>query len=151
MKVPSKKIFQIVMSVALMAALFYLIDLKQLKNSIANANVLYLCIALVMILFNRVLMPVKWNLLLRAKGITVSWLDAIRIYSMSAFAGLFLPPTVGCDTVRVVYFRQRKYPVSDILSSKQDRLNRFFRRLWQQAATTSPPKIWQAMPCSVVS
>jgi uncharacterized protein (TIRG00374 family) len=62
-------------------------------------------------------MPTKWNLLLRAKNIYVSWVYVTKIYYISAFMGLFLPPTVGSDVVRGYYITKKKHQLPDIISS----------------------------------
>jgi uncharacterized membrane protein YbhN (UPF0104 family) len=64
---------------------------------------------------DRVLMAFKWWILLRARGIGMPLVTAVRAYFASSFAGLFLPVTLGADAVRLVASRQ--YGAADITAS----------------------------------
>ena len=46
-------------------------------------------------------MAYKWAMLLRARGIAISNMEAFRIYLLSSFAGTFLPTSVGADVVKL--------------------------------------------------
>ncbi|MDD2389434.1 MAG: lysylphosphatidylglycerol synthase transmembrane domain-containing protein [Desulfobacterales bacterium] len=106
-----------IISCILLGVFFAWIDVNELKGVLKTADYRYLSVALVLMFINRVLMPVKWNILLIAKDIHIAWFDAIRIYYISSFMGLYLPPTVGADSIRVYYTSKKKYPVSDIVAS----------------------------------
>ena len=101
----------------MLGVFFTWIDANELKVVLKTADYRYLSVALGLMFINRVLMPVKWNILLIAKDIHIAWFDVIRIYYISSFLGLYLPPTVGADSIRVYYTSKRKYPVSDIAAS----------------------------------
>ena len=117
MKASHKKIVQIVISATIISILVYYIDLNQLKKAVSNANPIYLLVCIGLIAVNRTLMPVKWNLLLRAQDINVGWLYTIKIYFISSFLGFFLPPTIGADMIRVYYVHRRSKEIPKILSS----------------------------------
>ena len=117
MTVRKKKIVQILISATLIVTLLYWMDLDQLKTSIADADYVFLIYAFALILFNRILMPVKWNLLLRSIDIGISWYEVIKIYFISSFLGVFLPPTVGGDIVRAYYVHKKRHELSGIISS----------------------------------
>ncbi|MBZ0268365.1 flippase-like domain-containing protein [bacterium] len=112
-----KRILQIVVSVALLGVLLKWIDPSGLGTALAGADWTLLGLALVLVTANRVLMAVKWNLLLAAKGIDIPWTTATRVYYTSTFLGLFLPPTVGGDVVRAYLVRRNDDRVPDIVSS----------------------------------
>lgn len=111
------RIIQILVSVTLLAILFYWIDLTQLSGVLLNANLLLLGVALLITTANRVLMAVKWNLLLKTNGIRLSCYEVTKIYYTSTFLGLFLPPTVGGDAVRAYQVSKRGCDLSDVVSS----------------------------------
>jgi uncharacterized membrane protein YbhN (UPF0104 family) len=46
-------------------------------------------------------MAYKWAMLLRARGVAISNLEAFRIYLLSGFVGSFLPTGVGADVVKL--------------------------------------------------
>lgn len=113
----AKKIPQVIISSILLAILLYNLDLDQLKRTFTNVDYFYLLICLMLPFSNRILMPAKWNLLLRAKNIYVPWFQVIQIYYISSFLGTFLPPTVGSDSVRAYYISKRGHQLSDVISS----------------------------------
>jgi hypothetical protein len=117
MKFLTKKNVQILISIILIALLLYWIDLGQMKESLRQANLFYIIIAFFITIANRILMPVKWNLLLKAKKINLSVFESTKIYFISSFLGIYLPPTVGSDTIRAYYVHKKDYPLVDVISS----------------------------------
>jgi glycosyltransferase 2 family protein len=115
--VKHKRLLQVVVSVGLLAVLLRWIDPSGLGTALAGADWTLLGLALILVTANRVLMAVKWNLLLHAKGIVIPWTTATRVYYTSTFLGLFLPPTVGGDVVRAWLVRRSDDRVPDIVSS----------------------------------
>ena len=113
----SKKIIQITISIILVTCLLYWTDVEQFRKAFENAKYTYLFYAVILIFFNRILMPIKWNLLLQAIDIRIRWFESIRIYFIASFLGVFLPPTIGADAVRAFHVHKEKYPISDIMSS----------------------------------
>ena len=114
---PIKRFIQLLISVILLAVLVYWIDFENFAISIKSANYLYIIVAFVIVTFNRCIMAYKWNLLLRVKGINISLFEATKIYYISNFLGLYLPPTIGADIVRAYYVKNKRYQLSDIISS----------------------------------
>ena len=58
----------------------------------------WLCYSLV-----EVLATVRWQMLLRVQGITLSWLRAFAIVMIALFFNMFLPGLVGGDAVRLYF------------------------------------------------
>ena len=108
---------KIAVSLTLVTGLVYFLDTASLATALTNIKVGYLLLAFVMVVGNRILMPVKWNLLLRARDIRLSHFQAVRIYTIASFLGLVLPPTVGADSVRSYYMKQRGIKLSDTVAS----------------------------------
>lgn len=108
---------KIAISVVLVAAILYFLDIGAVLASLRGISLPYLALAFLLVIVNRVLMPLKWNLLLRAAGTWLSHFEAIRIYTISSFLGLVLPPTVGADTVRSYYLKKDDVKLSDAVAS----------------------------------
>ena len=117
MKHRIKKIFQISISIVLLAILICWVDFDGLEASLARANYIFLIPAMLLILANRILMPVKWNLLLLSKKVNIGFYEAIKIYFIASFLGFYLPPTIGADLVRAYYVRDYGFNYPDIISS----------------------------------
>lgn len=64
---------------------------------------------------DRVLMALKWRLLLTCRGVPLDAWTAIRAYFATSFAGLVLPITVGADAIRVMAVR--RFGVYDVAAS----------------------------------
>lgn len=116
-KIIGSKYFQIGLSIVLLTLLFQMIDFEDFSHQVRNAEVKYLILTLVLVTCNRLLMPIKWNLLLLAKKRGLDWWDAIRVYYVSTFFGLFLPATVGADALRAYYARKQGVAVAEGLAS----------------------------------
>lgn len=112
-----KKTIQIAISIILLIILFIWTDIEQLKNSLVNANYFYLFLAIIIITVDRIVMGLKWKILLKVKQINISLLKATKIYYIANFLGLFLPPTIGTDFVRAYYIPKNEGSVQDILAS----------------------------------
>lgn len=108
---------KIAVSLALVTGLFYFLDTASLTTALKNIKVGYLLLAFAIVIGNRILMPVKWNLLLRSSGVSLPHFQAIRLYTIASFLGLVLPPTVGADSIRSYYMKQRGIKLSDTVAS----------------------------------
>lgn len=113
----ARRRIKIAVSLALVAGLFYFLDIGSLESAVKEIKVRYLLLAFAMVIGNRILMPVKWNLLLRARAIRIPHFQAIRIYTIASFLGLVLPPTVGADSIRSYYMKQNGVKLSDTVAS----------------------------------
>ena len=102
----SNRIFQVSLSLLLLLLLLRMVDLDGFVEAVTNADPLYLIAAAALMTINRILMPIKWNLLLRSHHLMLGWGESIRIYYISTFFGLFLPATVGADSLRAIYTKQ---------------------------------------------
>ncbi len=112
-----KRVIQITISLALLLILFYWVDLEQIEESLIEARYSYIFMAVIIITLDCILMGFKWKLLLGVKKINISLYKATKIYYISNFLGLFLPPTLGTDMVRAYYVSKDGGKLHDILAS----------------------------------
>jgi uncharacterized protein (TIRG00374 family) len=112
-----KRILQIVISVILLGVLIYWVDVAAVVEAIRGASLPLIAVALLIITVNRVLMAVKWNVLLRARGVDLTWGGAVRVYYRSTFLGIFLPPTLGGDVVRAWLVTRERPRLEIVVSS----------------------------------
>ena len=111
-------LLRIVSSVGLLFLLLQFVDVKQVMGALANANPLWVCVALAWLFLDRVVMAYRWDVLLRAKNIIVPLTELTKIYFIGSFWGLFLPSNLAPDAVRV-YLAARTCPgqISAMFSS----------------------------------
>ncbi|MCF8023995.1 MAG: flippase-like domain-containing protein [Desulfobacteraceae bacterium] len=117
MKSNRKKLLKVVIGILLLGVLLFWTDIEQFKEAAKGAEYRYFFYALLLVFCNRILMPIKWNFLLKAINIKIGWFESVKIYFISSFLGVFLPPTVGGDAVRVYHIHKLKHPLKDIISS----------------------------------
>ena len=113
----TRRRLKIAISIVLIGILVWFLDVRSLAVALRDIDPALLALAFCMVIVNRILMPVKWNLLLRARGIRISHFSAIRFYTLSSFLGLVLPPTIGADSVRSYYLRNAGIALSDAVAS----------------------------------
>ena len=112
-----KKYLQIAISIVLLAVLVSWINIDQFLSSLQKTDYWYIGFAIVLMPVDRLLMAYKWNLLLKEKNIQIKLLEAFRIYYISNFLGVFLPPTIGTDIVRATYVAKQKFSIPDVIAS----------------------------------
>lgn len=117
MRPAAKRALQMAVGAALLVGLLTWVDLDELRASLATASVPALVFAFVLVLLDRVLMPIKWNMLLWSAGIRFPWWEAIKVYFISTFLGIYLPPTVGGDAVRAYYVSRHGHGLASVVSS----------------------------------
>ena len=88
---------------------------RDLLSRLSSMRLPMLAAAFLLTAGDRMLMAFKWWILLRARGIAMPLVAAIRAYFASSFAGLFLPVTLGADAVRLLTSRQ--YGTAEITAS----------------------------------
>jgi hypothetical protein len=92
---------------------------------------------------------VRWNILLRAPGIRLPLLDAIRIVFTGSFVSNFLPSTIGGDTVRFVgvmhFTADRAVGLASVILDRLVNLSAFLTILPFSALTFGASGIWQRL------
>jgi glycosyltransferase 2 family protein len=96
----------LILRVALSAiALFLVIRLvsgRELVAALREAQPWPLLVSIGCMVLDRVMMALKWGILLRAIGIVRPLRELVRIYLVGTFYGSFLPTGVGGDVIRVI-------------------------------------------------
>jgi uncharacterized protein (TIRG00374 family) len=103
--------------VGLLVVVILNVDLAEVARLIRGVEPFYFGLCLALLFLDRFLMAYKWNLLLRAKAIELSFWEAFRIYLVSNYIGLFLPTGVGGDIYRVYHTSRRAGRTEDIAAS----------------------------------
>jgi uncharacterized protein (TIRG00374 family) len=76
------------------------IDMRLSARAIATIDLRYLAAVLALVAVDRMVMILRWILLLRARDIPISTGEATRLFLVSSFVGSFLPAGVGADAAR---------------------------------------------------
>lgn len=98
-----KYLFRLTMAIAIISVLIWIGDgLAAHWEAITQISVYALILSVLTITVGRTVMAYKWLRLLRCRGEGMPLRKATQIYCASNMWGLFLPATVGADTLRTV-------------------------------------------------
>ena len=110
-------LFRLAITVAILAYLATRIDMGDAARATAAISAMHLVLVLMMVALDRAIMILRWVLLLRASGITISTGDATRLFLVSSFVGSFLPAGIGADAARAYGLAREKTTGSEALAS----------------------------------
>jgi uncharacterized protein (TIRG00374 family) len=119
MRIQRMLFFYLRLTTSLLLVGFFLssIDLGRLFRPLAPLSWLYIGSAILLINLDRFLMSYKWNILLRAKGMALPFIEIVRSYYIGTFWGAFLPISVAGDVVRGWRLSRHASVPADIASS----------------------------------
>ena len=93
------------------------IDLSKLITVIGKANYWFILLALVVFVFNRVLISLRWKIILSAYNIQLSLLKVIKIIFVSMPAGVLTPGGAGTDLARGYQVSRQHGQTTDVAGS----------------------------------
>jgi len=83
------------------------LDLSRLRTHLFSADPAMFLLALALIFFQTFVLNGRWELIMRALGVSLDWLAGWRILMISLWFNQVLPSSVGGDAVRMWMLRQR--------------------------------------------
>ena len=110
-RIPTGLVLRLAVTFGLLALLLFVVaDPGAVLLTIRGATPGLMLAAVGISALDRLTMAYKWWLLLRARGLAISFGVAVRVYFASSLYGLVLPVTVGADAVRVFALRHSGIP-----------------------------------------
>ena len=110
-------IVRLAITAAILAYLSTRIDMAEAARATAAIGRPHLILVLMMVGLDRAVMILRWVLLLRASGNTISTADATRLFLVSSFVGSFLPAGIGADAARAYGLSRENTTGSEALAS----------------------------------
>ena len=110
-------IVRLAITAIILAILAMGIDMRESARAIAAIDLRYLALVLGLVAIDRMVMILRWLLLLRASAIAISARDAARLFLVSSFVGSFLPAGVGADAARAYGLSRETTSGSEALAS----------------------------------
>ncbi|MGY8637268.1 lysylphosphatidylglycerol synthase transmembrane domain-containing protein [Bradyrhizobium sp. 14AA] len=98
---------KLLLSIAVLVYIARGLDLRQLRNHLVSVDPLLFVVALALIFFQTFVLNGRWELIMRALGVSLDWLGGWRILMISLWFNQVLPSSVGGDAVRMWLLRQR--------------------------------------------
>ena len=108
---------RLVITAAILAYLLRSIDLGAAVHAMLRVNPWWFAFTLLLVAIDRVVMAIRWLLLLRAGGVDIRAASALRIFLTSSFVGSFLPAGVGADAARAYEVASRTSRGSQAVAS----------------------------------
>ena len=91
---------RLAVTAAILIYLAFQIDMRAAGLAVVRVHPGYLALVLALVACDRLVMILRWVLLLRASGVPIAARSAARIFLISSFVGSFLPAGVGGDVAR---------------------------------------------------
>ena len=113
----ASNIIRIAFAAAVIFHLVNSIEISEAIRALEGCNPSSVALALLLIVCSRILMPVKFEILLRIHGICFKFMDNLKVYYLASFSGLSLPSTLGADGVRIYCMKERGFRILDIASA----------------------------------
>lgn len=98
---------KLLLSIAVLVYIARGLDLRQLRDHLVSVDPFLFGVALVLIFLQTFVLNGRWELIMRALGVSLDWLAGWRILMISLWFNQVLPSSVGGDAVRMWLLRQR--------------------------------------------
>jgi uncharacterized protein (TIRG00374 family) len=130
MKEPVKNflnfLFRIVLSAALLAYLYFKVDVEKTSRVLRSADLKYIVLAFLVFNFINIFLFIRWTVFIKALGLQAPLASLVRYYLIGLFGNLFLPSAIGGDVIKILglcqYTAQKAKVVASVLL---DRLSGF--------------------------
>ena len=104
-------------TVAVVGLLAWFVDLSAAFELLRQVDSRLFCAACTVAVASRVLRAMKWNGLLRAGGVSIPYMEALRISTIGLFFGAWTPAQLGNDVYRTAALRKAGTPQNDAHSA----------------------------------
>lgn len=98
---------KLLLSIAVLVYIARGLDLQRLRSHLVSVDPFLFVVALALIFFQTFVLNGRWELIMRALGVSLDWLAGWRILMISLWFNQVLPSSVGGDAVRMWLLRQR--------------------------------------------
>ncbi len=109
--------FRLVVTAAILAFLMRDVDVRETAAAIARLDPWWFAATLLLVALDRLVMVIRWQMLLRSAGVVLPPGSALRIFLVSSFVGSFLPAGVGGDASRAYAVAARTDRGADAVAS----------------------------------
>ena len=110
-------IIKIAVSAVLLTILILSTDIQEISNALSNFKLIWIIPVLLTITLSVIVSALKWGILLRAQGVSVSVFRLFCYYTCGLFFNNFLPSSIGGDGARAILAGQESGSVSGAAAS----------------------------------
>lgn len=111
-------VIRIMFGAVLLVVVCKSVDLREVAGNFRAIHPIMLITLFVTFVVDRVLMAYKWNLLLKARSISISTWHATRLYYVGQLLGKFTPGAIGAEVYRVIalsHFQKNQIVTSTVI------------------------------------
>jgi uncharacterized protein (TIRG00374 family) len=108
---------RIVISLGLLALVIALADWREVTAALKGVDLRWVVVAAGIASVDRLIINRRWQILLAARGIHMTFLPLLRIQLAANFLGLFLPSSVGLDAVRIAALCRAGQPSAQVIAA----------------------------------
>jgi len=105
------------MAISFLVAFYFLVDFETLLQAFLNVDLVFVGGACLLVVCVRLLMSVRWRVLLHSRSISISLAESIYINFVSHSVGFLLPGGVGADLMRGHHAYQKKKELMTVASA----------------------------------
>ncbi len=107
------RLLKIAVSSGLLLYLFLTIDVSELGRRLVEVRLVWFGSALALMLVARLIVAVRWQVLLAARGVRMTVLRSLQLGFIGSFFNTFLPTSVGGDAVRALHVARSEAGLAD--------------------------------------
>jgi uncharacterized protein (TIRG00374 family) len=108
---------RIFVSLGLLALVIWLADWRAIRAALLDVELAWVWVALALAMLDRLLLNLRWQMLLGALDQTIGFLKLLRIQLAANFLGSFLPSSIGVDAVRIAALCRAGLPTPQVVAS----------------------------------
>jgi uncharacterized protein (TIRG00374 family) len=112
-----KRTLRILISLGLLAAVIAISDWRAVAAVLKSVSVRWVVVALALAVVDRLVLNYRWQLLLGAQGVQVTFGRLFRVQLAANFLGSFLPTSLGVDAVRVASLCRSGEPTALVIAA----------------------------------
>ncbi|MEN6460736.1 MAG: lysylphosphatidylglycerol synthase transmembrane domain-containing protein [Syntrophomonas sp.] len=112
-----KTILRAIVSAGLLGWLAMSIDWLELGRVLSKASITWLLVAVIGIIFSMIVSVSKWQQVLQAQDIQLSWKKLWQAYWAGLFFNNFLPSSIGGDALRIIWISKATRDVAGATAS----------------------------------
>ncbi|MDT8420526.1 MAG: lysylphosphatidylglycerol synthase transmembrane domain-containing protein [Desulfuromonadales bacterium] len=112
-----KNIVKFVFIISVVIYLSTLISAKDMIDLFGNLSIIYVFFAVLVCLFDKILMGLKWNILLSIFDKKVTYFSCVVSYLKAKVLHLFTPSSIGEDLYKIYYMNKNNIYLPGIVSS----------------------------------
>ena len=113
----TKRWLRILLSAGLLALVIWFADWRAVIEVLRTVDPTWVAVAIGLAAADRITLNYRWQVLLAARGVLISFLRLFRVQLAANFVGSFLPSSMGVDAVRIAALCRAGKPTALVIAA----------------------------------